>query len=187
MPTDNDADAVGLAVGLVNTWDLLADPPDLIRDVPQIARWVRLHEEPGLEEAAARLTPSDLNRLRGVRDRLRCAFDAASEGEAVSLLNELLLETGAVPQLSAETRTWKYVPASKRASDVVVAVGARGLLEAIRAAGWERFGICAGTPCRCVYVDRSRNRSRAYCCQLCADRVNQAAYRRRKARGPLDA
>jgi len=178
MPTNNDADAVGLAVGLVNTWDLLADPPDLIRDVPQIARWLRLHEEPGLEEAAARLTRSDL---------LRCAFEAPNEGEAVSLLNELLLETGAVPQLSAETRTWKYVPASKRASDVVAAVGARGLLEAIRTDGWERFGICAGTPCRCVYVDRSRNRSRTYCCQLCADRVNQAAYRRRKARGPLEA
>jgi len=43
MPTNNDADAVGLAVGLVNTWDLLADPPDLIRHVPQIARWLRLH------------------------------------------------------------------------------------------------------------------------------------------------
>ena len=71
MATNRDADAVGLAVGLVNTWDLLADPPDLIRDVPQIARWLRLHEEPGLEEAAARLTSSDLNRLRGVRDRLQ--------------------------------------------------------------------------------------------------------------------
>jgi predicted RNA-binding Zn ribbon-like protein len=187
MPTTKDADAVGLAVGLVNTWDLLADPPDLIRDVPQIARWLRLHEEPGLEEAAARLTSSDLNRLRDVRDRLRRAFEAANEGEAVSLLNELLLETAAVPQLSAETRTWEYVPASKRAADVVAAVSAQGLLEAIRTAGWERFGICAGMPCRCVYVDRSRNRSRAYCCQLCAERVNKAAYRRRKARAPLYA
>jgi hypothetical protein len=36
---NNDADAVGPAVGLVNTWDLLADPPDL---VPQIARGLRL-------------------------------------------------------------------------------------------------------------------------------------------------
>lgn len=187
MPAAKDADAVGLAVGLVNTWDLLADPPDLIRDVPQIVRWLRLHEEPGLEEAAARLTPSDLDRLRDVRDRLRRAFEAADEAEAVAVLNVLLLETGAVPQLSVKTRTWEYAPASKRASDVVAAVGARGLLEAIRTAGWERFGICAGTPCRCVYVDRSRNRSRAYCCQLCADRVNQAAYRRRKARAPLDA
>jgi hypothetical protein len=39
---NNDADAVGPAVGLVNTWDLLADPPDLVRNVPQIARGLRL-------------------------------------------------------------------------------------------------------------------------------------------------
>jgi predicted RNA-binding Zn ribbon-like protein len=181
MPTNDDTDSVGLAVGLVNTWDLLADPPDIIRDVPQIARWLRLHEAPGLEEAAQRLTRSDLDRLRSVRDRLRQAFDAGSEAQAVAVLNALLLEAGAVPQLSVETRTWEHSPPSKRPADVVAAVAAGGLLEAIRIGGWERFGICAGTPCRCVYVDRSRNRSRTYCCQLCADRVNQAAYRRRQA------
>lgn len=181
MATKGDTDAVGLAVGLVNTWDLLADPPDVIRDVPQIARWMRLHEEPGLEEAAQRLTRSDLDRLRTVRDRLRQAFEARNEAEAVAALNGLVFETAAVPQLSAETRTWAYIPRSKRASDFVAAIAAIGLLEAIQTDGWERFGICAGAPCRCVYVDRSRNRSRTYCCQLCADRVNQAAYRRRKA------
>jgi predicted RNA-binding Zn ribbon-like protein len=181
MATNGDTDAVGLAVGLVNTWDLLADPPDLIRDVPQIARWLRLHEEPGLEEAAQRLTRADLERLRTVRDRLRRAFEATDEAEAVETLNGLVHETAAVPQLSAEPRTWAYVPRSKRASDLVAAVAAIGLLEAIRTDGWDRFGVCAGSPCRCVYVDRSRNRSRTYCSQLCADRINQAAYRRRKA------
>jgi predicted RNA-binding Zn ribbon-like protein len=183
VAANGDTDAVGLAVGLVNTWDLLANPPDLIRDVPQIARWLRLHEEPGLEEAARRLTRSDLDQLRAVRDRLRQAFEAPSEAAAIAALNGLVLETAAVPQLSAETRTWAYVPRSKRAADFVAAVATMGLLGAIQADGWERFGVCAGSPCRCVYVDRSRNRSRTYCSQLCADRVNQAAYRRRKAAG----
>jgi predicted RNA-binding Zn ribbon-like protein len=32
-----------------------------------------------------------------------------------------------------------------------------------------------------VYVDRSKNRSRTYCSHACADRLNAAAYRRRKA------
>jgi predicted RNA-binding Zn ribbon-like protein len=183
MSAASDTDAVGLAVGLVNTWDVLADPVDLIRDVPQIARWMRAHVELDLEEAAQRLKPADLDRLRDVRARLRQAFEAADEAEAVGVLNGLVRETGAVPELRHRGRTWDfaYVPPSARASDVIAAVGAVGLLDAIRAGGWERFGICAGTPCRCVYVDRSRNKSRAYCCQLCADRVNQAAYRRRKA------
>jgi predicted RNA-binding Zn ribbon-like protein len=50
---------------------------------------------------------------------------------------------------------------------------------AIQTEGWERFGVCDALPCRCVYIDRSRNRSRRYCCQLCADRVAAAAYRER--------
>jgi hypothetical protein len=54
MPRNSDADAVGLAVGLVNTWDLLADPPDLVRDVRQIARWLRLHEAAYRRRKAAR-------------------------------------------------------------------------------------------------------------------------------------
>ena len=54
------------------------------------------------------------------------------------------------------------------------------VLEAIRAHGWDRFGICDALPCRCVFVDRSRNRSRRYCCDLCADRATQAAARARR-------
>jgi predicted RNA-binding Zn ribbon-like protein len=57
---------------------------------------------------------------------------------------------------------------------------AAALLEVIRAGEWSRFGFCAAAPCCCVYLDRSKNRSRRYCCDLCADRVNQAAYRRRR-------
>jgi CGNR zinc finger len=57
---------------------------------------------------------------------------------------------------------------------------ALALLDFIRSAGWERFGVCSAPPCLAVYVDWSKNRSRKYCSQLCADRMNQAAYRRRQ-------
>ena len=181
MVIPGETDALGLAVGLVNTWDELENPPEIIRDVPQIARWLRLHEEPGVDEIAGRLTPPDLERLKEARPRIRAAFEATSEGEAVDVLNELLRETKAVPQLSSETGRWEYVVPSARASDAIVALCATGVLEAIRDGAWKRFGICSGDPCRCVYVDRSKNRSRTYCSQACADRLNAAAYRRRKA------
>jgi predicted RNA-binding Zn ribbon-like protein len=62
------------------------------------------------------------------------------------------------------------------------------LLEAIRDDGWDRFGICAGAPCCCVFVDRSKNRSRRFCSDLCADRVAQALHReRRRAKRPAGA
>jgi predicted RNA-binding Zn ribbon-like protein len=181
MVIPGETDALGLAVGLVNTWDELEDPPEIIRDVPQIARWLRLHDEPGVDEIAERLTPADLERLKRARPRLRAAFEARSERKAVDVLNELLRETKAVPQLSSETGRWEYAVPSGRASDAIVALSAMGLLEAMRDGAWRRFGICHGDPCRCVYVDRSKNRSRTYCSQACADRLNAAAYRRRKA------
>ena len=55
------------------------------------------------------------------------------------------------------------------------------LLEAIRDGGWANFGICAGDPCTCVYVDRTRNHSRRYCSELCNNRVSQLAHRRRQS------
>src|SRR5919206_2485687 len=116
MVIPGETDALGLAVGLVNTWDELEDPPEIIRDVPQIARWLRLHEEPGVEEIAERLTPADLGRLKRARSRLRAAFEASSESEAVDVLNALLRETKAVPQLASETGRWTYSPPSAGSS-----------------------------------------------------------------------
>ena len=66
----------------------------------------------------------------------------------------------------------------------MAAYATAGLLEALRDLGWQRFGRCAGAPCRCAFVDRSRNRTRRYCCSLCADRVAQAQYRARKKERP---
>jgi predicted RNA-binding Zn ribbon-like protein len=181
MAIPGETDALGLAVGLVNTWDELEDPPEIIRDVPQIGRWLRLHVEHGLDEIAERLTSADLERLKTIRGHLRRAFEAESEAEAVDILNGLVRQTKAVPQLSAEAGRWEYAVPSSRASDAIAALSAMGVLDAIRSGSWPRFGVCRGDPCRCVYVDRSKNRSRAYCSQACADRLNASAYRRRKA------
>src|SRR5436190_177164 len=66
----------------------------------------------------------------------------------------------------------------------VAAFATAGLLEAFRDLGWQRFGRCDASPCRCAYVDRSKNRTRRYCSGLCADRVAQAQYRARKKARP---
>jgi predicted RNA-binding Zn ribbon-like protein len=47
--------------------------------------------------------------------------------------------------------------------------------------GAARLGTCQAAPCNCVYVDRSRARTRRYCCDQCNDRAAAAAYRSRKS------
>lgn len=175
-----DASALELAVDLVNSWDTMASPPELIRDEGIVERWLR---RLGYEAAAAAVRPVDLGRLRDLRARLRAAFDAESDDEAVAILNAVLRDAGAVPQLVRAARgSWRFehAVAPRTAADWIAPVAALALLRVIEEDGRNRFGRCAATPCCCVYVDRSRNRSRRYCCDLCADRMNQAAHRRRR-------
>src|SRR5919201_6335463 len=169
---------VDLAVDLVNTWDVLDDEPEFLRDLPHLRRFLVEH---GLKDEAQLAAERDVARVRALRRRVRSVFEAESEQEAVETLNGLL--TDAVPQLRPWRGGWTFAFEPRRERDLADRLGPRvaaALLEAIRSDGWERFGICDALPCRCVFVDRSRNRSRRYCSQLCADRVAAAAYRRRQ-------
>jgi predicted RNA-binding Zn ribbon-like protein len=173
---------VAVAVDLVNTWDELEAEPDLIDDVRDVRYWLDWH---GLHGAARRVREADVDRVRELRSRFDRVFDAKSETEAAALLNELSREFATAPQLERVGRSWRVRtwPDENEGLDAVAAYATAGLLEALRDLGWKRFGRCAGSPCRCAFVDRSRNRSRRFCCTLCADRVAQAHYRERRKKG----
>jgi predicted RNA-binding Zn ribbon-like protein len=169
---------VALAVDLLNSWDELEPEPDLLS--PRfLRRYLEFH---GLADAARSVGDADVAAARDLRERLRRAFDAESEDAAVGELNAILRDFGEPPQLEHADGGWRfrYARDAGKGVEVVAAPAALGLLETIRDHGLARFGRCRAAPCRCVYVDRSRNRSRRYCCELCADRANQAASRRRR-------
>ncbi len=172
-------DAIELAVGLVNTWDRLASPPEQLPDAGALRRFLYRH---GLEAEAAAVSEDDAERARELRDRLRGAFEAPDEETTARILNALLVEGGALPELTRhDGLPWHfhYGPTDGEGIQALPAVTSVALLDVIRTLGWERLGRCAAAPCASVFVDRSRNRSRRYCSQLCADRVTQAAHRRR--------
>jgi predicted RNA-binding Zn ribbon-like protein len=171
---------IDLAVGLVNTWDVLDEEPEFLHEVGNLRRFLEHH---GLEREARVATEGDLKRVRSLRRRVRSVFEADTEAEAVETLNDLLSDS--IPQLRPEKGGWRFAYEPRRARDLADRLAPRvaaALLVAIQTDGWERFGVCDALPCRCVYLDRSRNRSRRYCCQLCADRIAAAAYRERAKR-----
>ena len=169
-------DPVAFAVDLMNTWDELERPAERLRDTATLKRFL---ERRGLRAEARKGTSRDLGRVRFVRDALRESFTARDEEAAVRQLNRVIERSRARPQLVRAGEAWQ-VRWVGGVVDVVASTAAMSLLEAIRDDGWERFGICAGAPCCCVFVDRSKNRSRRFCSQLCADRVAQALHRQRR-------
>ncbi len=176
----NANDPVALAVDLVNTWDVLEPDPEQLRDAATLKRFL---ERRGYGKAL-RISSRDLAQVRVLRDSLRAAFTAEDEEAAVRELNGVLGRSAAKPQFERSGQEWgvRWVG---RVCDSVATTTAMSLLEAIRDDGWDRFGICAGAPCCCVFVDRSKNRSRRFCSDLCADRVAQALHReRRRAKRP---
>jgi predicted RNA-binding Zn ribbon-like protein len=174
----DEKDSIGLAVGLVNTWDVLNNPPEIL-NLERLGILLRWFE---LDDAAEAASERDIEPVRQVRDRLRRAFESTDEAEAVAELNALALRAKAVPRLEPANGGWafRYGPGEQSVANELAGRAAVALLEVIERDGWDRFGLCAAAPCCCVYVDRSRNRSRRYCCGLCADRATQAAARRRK-------
>jgi predicted RNA-binding Zn ribbon-like protein len=173
-------DSVQLAVDLVNTEDELHPGRERLTDVAAFRAFLAGH---GGEEAAAAVTGRDLRAAWRLREKLRAAWEARTEERAVATLNDVVADAHAVPRLVKDwAGRWRfrYGTASWLAAETSMA-----LLEELRVGGFGRFGICAAAPCRCVFVDRSRNQGRRYCSTLCANRAAQASYRARQ-RAPGD-
>lgn len=173
------ADDLDLAVELINTVYELADPADRLTDVSFFQRGLRDLGEPAL---ADEIVPYDLQPLRILRDRLRVVFLAETPADAVPLLNALLRETNAVPQLRAAAAGGVRLDwgAGRHGYSALAARLPGALTAFIIEHGVRRLGVCAAAPCECVFVDRTRPGNRRYCCEQCNDRVSAAAYRGRR-------
>src|SRR5882762_8045721 len=177
-PGDAPSDDLDLAVLLLNSVDLLADPPDRLT----VDWYSAVLTQAGHPDLAAALHPADLTPLRRLRERLRPVFTASSAVEAATLLNPLLAEGQAIPMLTAND-DGKIVLRVAPTATGYPALAARlpaALATSVATHGVTRLGTCDAGPCACVYVDRTRSGRRRYCCDLCNDRAAAAAYRSRR-------
>jgi predicted RNA-binding Zn ribbon-like protein len=174
-PKDSGAD---LAVALANTWDTFEAPYERLGTLADLRRFL---ERVGRPAAARVVRKRDLVEVRELRGRLRRVFVARNVGEAARLLNEIAEEAAAVPHLDDVDGTWKvrYGPNERPVAAHLGATAAAALIDIVRAHGLSRFGTCSGPPCTGVFVDATKNRSKRYCCQWCADREAQRRHRAR--------
>ena len=125
---------------------------------------------------------AELDAVRNLRPRLAQLWEM-TEDEAVQLVNTLLRDANALPQL-VKHDGWEYhihatspsVPlADRMAVDVAMAFA-----DLIRFGELARLRYCAAPDCDNVMIDLSKNRSRRFCGLTCANRVNVANYRSRR-------
>jgi predicted RNA-binding Zn ribbon-like protein len=172
------ASDLDLVVVLLNSLDFLEDPPDRLTDLG----WIRdVMAEVGRADIGGALRAGDLAGLRRLRESLREAFQAATAGDVASMLNPMLIRAAAVPQLvvSAEGSRLEVAP-GKRGLAALEARLPAALAEHIGYRGVGRLGTCAAPPCQCAFIDRTRARTRRFCCTACNDRAAARLYRERK-------
>jgi predicted RNA-binding Zn ribbon-like protein len=170
---------VELALSLVNTLDPYYDQPESLREPADLARFLKRW---GITPDRP-LSQRDLAQAHALRARLGAVFDAPAAAVAATL-NDLLAGARLLPRLGADaTGGWRLELAAEPdtgALERLTIEATLGLAQALERYGPARLRRCAASPCEEAFIDTSRNRSRRYCSQRCANRHTVAAFRRRR-------
>ena len=126
---------------------------------------------------------AELDGVHELRSRLARVWEMTKD-EAAEFVNAELRRGSALPQLVRHDG-WDYhlhatPPEAPLASRMAVDA-AMAFADVIRSDQMGRLRVCAADDCDDVLVDLSKNRSRRFCSLTCANRVNVAAYRHRRA------
>ncbi len=135
-------------------------------------RGVPVSEREPQEGAGLRVTEPQA--LRCLSEQLRTIVTEPDQSTAAALLNRMLVEHHAAPQLAPDGGHWRLhlhpVHSTNKALEAVKA--ASGLAALMDQDGWTMLKVCAASRCEDVFHDQSRNRARRYCSRTCANRIN---------------
>jgi predicted RNA-binding Zn ribbon-like protein len=126
---------------------------------------------------------AELEAVRALRPRLAQLW-TVDEDEAADIVNALLREARALPQLVKHDDFDYHVHATSPSAplaDRMAVEAAMAFTDILRAKALDRLRICEADRCIDVIVDLSKNGSRRFCDVACGNRMNVAAYRRRRA------
>ncbi len=168
------ASSLRAAVALVNS----AEVHDTFTEIAHVDAWFVEHEFSGRHDG----DEAELQALRALRPVLRELLTAERD-EAAELVNGLLAEARALPQLRRhDGLDWHIhaVPSDAPLDRRVAVETAMAMIDLIRADELSRLSICADARCEDLVLDLSRNRSRRFCSTTCANRNAVAAYRARR-------
>ena len=170
--------ALAAAAALVNT---ASDGADQLPDPPALAAFLDTWRFTGSRVGnAAELAA--VHELRSVLDGIW----GAGEDDVVAVVNRLLRDGHALPQLVRHDGWGYHLHATEPTASVADRMGVEAALaiaDVVRAEALDRLRRCAASGCRDALVDLTRNAGRRFCDTSCANREHAAAYRARRAAG----
>ena len=127
---------------------------------------------------------AELRAVRALRPRLR-RFWELREDDVVALVNQLLREGRALPQL-VKHDGWDYhlhaTPSDAPLATRMAVEAAMAILDVVRTKELSRLRLCDYPTCNNVLVDLTKNRSKRFCDVGCGNRAAVEAYRARQAK-----
>ncbi|WP_163507665.1 CGNR zinc finger domain-containing protein [Fodinicola acaciae] len=169
--------ALASVAELVNTLD---GDDDTLTDVDALDKLVEGQGWTGAREHSH----AELRAVRDLRPRLRRIWQA-DEDEIVRIVNALLREHNALPQIIKHDGTDYHLHAVPRDAPLATRMAveaAMAVADVVRAKELSRLRTCDYPTCDRVLVDLSKNRSKRFCDNVCANRAAVAAYRVRRRR-----
>ncbi|MEO6510601.1 MAG: CGNR zinc finger domain-containing protein, partial [Nocardioides sp.] len=161
------------AVTLVNS----GEDPDTLTTVADLDEFYAQFEFTGRRDG----DESELDAVRRSRPRLRRLLTAERD-DAVGMVNEMLREARALPQLTRHDQFDWHIHAVDPEAPLharITVETAMAMIDVIRADEMSRLGVCAQEDCEGIVLDLSRNRSKIFCGGSCSNRAAVAAYRAR--------
>jgi predicted RNA-binding Zn ribbon-like protein len=180
--------AYDVEAGLASTAQLVNTLPELshsgedeMTTLEQLDEFLLVNRYTGSRENSQ----AELDAVRAVREPLRSLWLSRAEEDLVAVVNGMLEEGRALPQLVRHGIYGWHLHATRDESPLatrIVVEAAMAFVDVIRGDERERVRVCAADDCEAVLVDFSRNRSKRYCdTGNCGNRANVAAYRARRA------
>jgi predicted RNA-binding Zn ribbon-like protein len=168
--------ALAAAADLVNT---AADGQERLPDPAALAAFLDTWSYTGSRVGDA----AELAAVHELRTVLAGMW-AADEDTVVAVVNQLLRDGHALPQLVRHDGWGYHVHATEPTASVADRIGvetAMAVADVVRVGALDRLRRCAADRCDDALVDLTRNASRRFCDATCANRSHVAAYRARRA------
>ena len=168
-----------LTQDLLNTDDPYREYPELMPTVEALVTFLEVHQIPhhnGVDE-------SDLRTVWGLREQLRAIWESRGNAEGIQRLNHLLAVASVTPRFHGESDSGYLTFDFAGDTPFLVRLTAQtalGIVVSVQTYGWDRLKTCNAEPCQDAFVDTSRNRSRRFCSDRCANRYNIAHFRARQ-------